>query len=172
MGEACGVGVGSAALEQQHRSRRHPLGSVLRGLMRERLDPGRAAAAVWLGITLGIVPIYGFQSVLALVLASLLKLNRPVTLAGTLISNPPLQPFLFLGALQVGHRATRGSWLPVSAAVAYATPLTDHVIALLIGSFILSIVIGGPAAAATYLFVARSASRQSGGSAAGDSPAA
>lgn len=137
--------------------------------MRERLDPGRAAAAVWLGITLGIMPIYGLQSVLALVLASLLKLNRPVTLAGTLISNPPLQPLLFIGALQVGHRATRGSWLPLSTAAVYAPPLTDHVIALLTGSVILSILIGGPAAAATYLFVTRSASRQSGDSSAGNS---
>lgn len=168
---ALGPGSSAGRGESPPRGPRRSWRAVLGGTFRERLDPGRAAAAVWLGITLGIVPIYGFQSVLALVLASLLKLNRPVTLAGTLISNPPLQPFLFLGALQVGHRATRGSWLPVSAAAVYATPLTDHVIALLIGSFILSIVIGGPAAAATYLYVARSTSRQSGGSAAGDNPA-
>ena len=35
---------------------------VTTALFTERLDPGRAAAAVFLGIFIGIVPIYGFQT--------------------------------------------------------------------------------------------------------------
>ena len=77
--------------------------------MTEQLEPGPAAAAVWLGIALGIIPIYGLQALVALALATLLGLNRPLTLAATFINNPLLQPLLVVGSLQLGHLATHGS---------------------------------------------------------------
>jgi hypothetical protein len=52
----------------------------LRRLLSRQLERP-AAAAVWLGIALGIIPIYGLQAVVALALATLLGLNRPLTLA-------------------------------------------------------------------------------------------
>ena len=61
-------------------------------LLTEQLDPGRAAAAVFLGIFIGIVPIYGLQTVAALGLAMLFRLNKPLTFASTFINNPLLQP--------------------------------------------------------------------------------
>ena len=73
----------------------------LRRLLSEQLEPGPAAAAVWLGIALGIIPIYGFQAIAALALATLFGLNRPLTLAATFINNPLLQPLLVVGSLQL-----------------------------------------------------------------------
>ncbi len=61
-------------------------------LLKERLDPGRAAAAVFLGIFIGIVPIYGLQTLAAVGVALLFRLNKPLTVAATFINNPLLQP--------------------------------------------------------------------------------
>ena len=128
---------------------------LLRRLLTEQLEPGPAAAAVWLGIALGIIPIYGLQSVVALSLATLLGLNRPLTFAATFINNPLLQPVLVVGSLQLGHLATRGSWISLSPAALRASPIGDHVLALLVGSLILSAIVGGAAALAVYVFLAR-----------------
>ena len=125
----------------------------LRLLLREQLEPGPAAAAVWLGIALGIIPIYGLQAVVALALATMLGLNRPLTLAATFINNPLLQPILVVGSLQLGHLATHGSWVSLSPSALLARPWGDHVLALFVGSLILSAIVGGAAAAAVYVFL-------------------
>jgi trans-aconitate methyltransferase/uncharacterized protein (DUF2062 family) len=127
----------------------------LRRLLTEQLEPGPAAAAVWLGIALGIIPIYGLQSIVALALATRFGLNRPLTLAATFINNPLLQPILVVGSLQLGHLATRGSWVSLSPAALLASPMSEHVLALMVGSLILSAIVGGAAASATYVLLAR-----------------
>ena len=122
--------------------------------MTEQLEPGPAAAAVWLGVAFGIIPIYGLQSVVALGLATLFGLNRPLTFAATFINNPLLQPLLLAGSLQLGHLATRGTWIPLSLAALAARPLSEHLVALLVGSLILSVILGGAAAATVYASLA------------------
>jgi len=123
-------------------------------LLHEQMDPGRAAAAVLMGITIGIVPIYGLQAVAALALATLFKLNRPLTFAATFINNPLLQPFLLAGSLQLGHRVTRGAWITLSMDVLRRTDVPTLIWSLGVGSILLSLVVGLPAAAATYVVVA------------------
>lgn len=127
----------------------------LRRLLSEQLEPGPAAAAVGLGIALGIIPIYGFQAIAALALATLFGLNRPLTLSATFINNPLLQPLLVVGSLQLGHLVTRGAWVSLSPSVLLAQPIREQVLALLVGSLILSVTVGGAAAAAVYVFLAR-----------------
>ena len=143
------------------RGSRQALRDVLRRLMSEQLEPGRAAAAVGVGVTLGIVPVYGVQSILAVALATLMGLNRPLTLAATFINNPLLQPLLIIGSLQLGHLATRGSFVPLSPMALSAFPLADHLQALVVGSVILSAMVGGAAAVATYCIVVRRAAEKS-----------
>lgn len=118
------------------------------------MEPGRAAAAVFVGLTLGIVPVYGLQSILALGIASLFRLNRALTFAATFINNPLLQPILLAGSLQLGHRVTQGAWLPLTIAALQQTGLAASIASLAIGSLLLSILIGIPAAGAAYLIVA------------------
>jgi uncharacterized protein (DUF2062 family) len=72
-------------------------------LLKESLDPGRAAAAVFLGIFVGILPIYGFQLLVAVSLAIFFKLNKPLTVAGTFVNNPLLQPVIICAAARFGH---------------------------------------------------------------------
>jgi uncharacterized protein (DUF2062 family)/trans-aconitate methyltransferase len=130
-------------------------GVGLRRLLSEQLEPGPAAAAVWLGVALGIIPIYGLQSIVALALATAFGLNRPLTFAATFINNPLLQPLLVIGSLQLGHLATRGSWVSLSPAALSVSPIGEHVLALVVGSLILAVIVGGAAALAVYVFLAR-----------------
>ena len=70
-------------------------------LLKESLDPGRAAAAVFLGIFVGILPIYGFQLLVAVSLAFFFRLNKPLTVASTFINNPLLQPLILFNVTHI-----------------------------------------------------------------------
>ncbi len=83
-------------------------------LLKERLDPGRAAAAVFLGIFIGIVPIYGFQTLAAVGLALLFRLNKPLTVASTFINNPLLQPLIVVSSVELGYFLRGGSFRPLN----------------------------------------------------------
>lgn len=58
--------------------------------------------AVMLGLFMGIVPVWGYQMVLAVILAHLMKLNKVVTLVFSNISIPPMIPFLLYGSYVTG----------------------------------------------------------------------
>lgn len=54
----------------------------------------KVAFAIGFGVFMGIVPIWGFQMLVAVFLAHLLKLNKILVLAASNISLPPLIPFI------------------------------------------------------------------------------
>ena len=62
----------------------------------------RITAAVMLGIFMGIVPIWGYQMIVAFAIAHLLKLNKILTLVASNISIPPMLPFLIYGSYYTG----------------------------------------------------------------------
>jgi len=132
----------------------------LRVLLSERLAPVEAAAAVSLGIALGIIPIYGVQSLTAVALASVLHLNRPLTLGATFINNPLLQPLLVLGSLELGHRALHGEWMAVSASGLSAGGLKGQLGAFVLGSVVLAAILAPACGGLTYLTVSWRARRR------------
>lgn len=62
----------------------------------------RLSASVGFGVFMGIVPIWGFQMAVAVVLAHLLRLNKIIVLASSNISIPPCIPFIIYGSLWSG----------------------------------------------------------------------
>ncbi|HVN75173.1 MAG TPA: DUF2062 domain-containing protein [Thermoanaerobaculaceae bacterium] len=68
--------------------------------------PERLAAAWALGIALGLSPLLGLHTVIALLLALALRLNKVDVLLGTLIVNPWTLPVYFPAAVFVGRRIT------------------------------------------------------------------
>lgn len=127
------------------------IGDRVQALLAERLAPGQTAAAVFVGVAIGIIPIYGAQSIAAIALATLFRLNRPLTLAATFIGNPFFQPFLVFGALKIGHRVVDGIWVQVSPSALMASSWQSHVWPFVLGSLVLAVLLAVPAAAATYL---------------------
>lgn len=125
-------------------------------LLNEGLDPYRAAAAVFLGIFIGIMPIYGFHALAAVGVALLFRLNKPLTVAGTIISNPLLQPLIIFSSVELGCLLRLGSFqhLSLSELATTGTHLTkEQFIIWLIGSVALGILLGGLGAAVTAVVV-------------------
>jgi uncharacterized protein (DUF2062 family) len=63
----------------------------------------RKSLGVAFGVFMGIVPIWGFQFVSALVFAHFLKLNKAIVGLAAQISIPPMIPFLLYGSLKTGQ---------------------------------------------------------------------
>jgi uncharacterized protein (DUF2062 family) len=114
-------------------------------VLQERLDPGRAAAAVFLGIFIGIVPIYGLQTLVALGVALLFRLNKPLTLASTFINNPLLQPAIVVSSVELGYFFRSGSFRPfhLFTRTGAHIQIKEDLLAWAIGSVALGILVGG-----------------------------
>lgn len=76
--------------------RKHMHGGFLHRVLGERLfdkklwkpDQSTVAAAMAIGVFIGLLPTYNFQFILAIVLAYLLKVNISAAVLGTLVTNP------------------------------------------------------------------------------------
>ena len=68
--------------------------------------PERLAAAWALGLALGLSPLMGLHTVLALLLAFAFRLNKVDVLLGTLVINPWTLPLYFPTAVVLGRRIT------------------------------------------------------------------
>ncbi|MEP7165552.1 MAG: DUF2062 domain-containing protein [Ferruginibacter sp.] len=60
------------------------------------------AASVAFGIFMGIIPIWGFQLVVAIFLAILFKLNKPLVIVAANISIPPMIPVIIFASYKAG----------------------------------------------------------------------
>jgi uncharacterized protein len=65
-------------------------------------SPRRTALALAVGVFISFTPFWGFQTILALLLATVFRLNRPVTLTGTWLNLPWFAPFVYAGAVKLG----------------------------------------------------------------------
>jgi uncharacterized protein (DUF2062 family)/SAM-dependent methyltransferase len=122
-------------------------------LLKERLDPGRAAAAVFLGIFIGIVPIYGFQLIVAVALAILFKLNKPLVVASTFINNPFLQPMIIIASVEIGFFLRHGHFQPFKLSALTGVHMKEELLFWVIGSVVLGIIAGGAGAVMTAVVV-------------------
>jgi uncharacterized protein (DUF2062 family) len=64
--------------------------------------PWRTALALAVGVFISFTPFWGVQTILALVVATVFRLNRAVTLTGTWLNLPWFAPFIYAGALKLG----------------------------------------------------------------------
>lgn len=76
---------------------------ILLDLMGRQESPERVAAAVALGVGIGLSPFIGFHFIMAIVLASILRLSRLDTVLGSLVGNPWTLPPFFAVGYRVGR---------------------------------------------------------------------
>jgi len=62
----------------------------------------KLATSIGFGVFMGIVPIWGYQMIVALALAFLLKLHKPFVIVAANISIPPMIPFIIFGSMATG----------------------------------------------------------------------
>jgi len=129
-----------------------PLRQFAATLLTEHLDPRHAAAAVFWGVFIANIPIYGFQTLAILGLAALLRLNKPLAVAATFVNNPLLQPFLVVSAFELGHFLLTGRFVRFTY-TGHLSDLKAQLGAWLIGSFSMGLLLGAVGAVATFLLL-------------------
>ena len=82
-------------------------GENIRHFLRENITNSRESNrkitfAIMLGLFMGIFPVWGYQMILAVIVAHFLKLNKVITLVFSNISIPPMIPFLLYGSYVMG----------------------------------------------------------------------
>lgn len=64
--------------------------------------PWRIALALAVGVFISCTPTFGIQTLLAIAVAAIFRLNRAATVMGAWMNLPWLSPFVYAGALKVG----------------------------------------------------------------------
>ncbi|WP_372367080.1 DUF2062 domain-containing protein [Candidatus Uabimicrobium sp. HlEnr_7] len=72
------------------------------------------AASTGLGFFMGIIPLWGFQMIIAVGAAHVFKLNKPVVLLFSNISIPPMIPFILFFSIQTGSIILDQKWLAIT----------------------------------------------------------
>jgi uncharacterized protein (DUF2062 family) len=65
-------------------------------------SPWRTALGLSSGVFISFTPFWGFQTLLALLVATVFRLNRGVTVLGTWLNLPWFAPFVYAGAVKLG----------------------------------------------------------------------
>jgi len=110
--------------------------------------------SVAFGVFMGIVPIWGFQLAVAIFLAILFKLNKPLVIIAANISIPPMIPLIIFGSYKMGTY-----WMGANAMqIDFSSTITLQSIKLnlvqyIYGSITLAIVAGIAFGLLTYIFL-------------------
>jgi glycosyltransferase involved in cell wall biosynthesis len=117
-------------------------------------SPQLKAMSVAFGIFMGIVPIWGFQLAVAIFLAILFKLNKPIVIIAANISIPPMIPLIIflsykMGAFWMGDQAMQ---IDFSNAITLAS-IKHNLIQYIYGSITLAIVAAIVSGLLTFAFL-------------------
>lgn len=120
-------------------------------LLHEHNDPPRLALAVFWGVFMGTVPLYGLQTGICIVTSRLFKLNTVAVVGAAQISNPLFAPFLIAGGIALGDFVRFGElrWPDLSEAEDFIAGLwilgghlPDTFVSCFVGDTILGVVLG------------------------------
>jgi uncharacterized protein (DUF2062 family) len=140
---------------------RQPMPDTLMGKLRYFWDhylwipsepAGHRAEAIGVGVFCGIFPVWGWQTLMALLLARRFQLNRVLVVAAANISAPPMIPAIVYAALVLGHFVLTRHWvwtLPLSGLSLAAAQI--YLKEFLLGSCLLSVLAGALAGILSYL---------------------
>ncbi len=121
-----------------------------------QLTPARAAFSVALGAFIGVQPTPGLHIFLVLALCLPLRLDAAVAYLAANISIPPIAPFLWFGAIQLGARTLHGHFVPLTleSARALARHPGTSLAELAVGSIMLGAIVAVTMALIAYVIVA------------------
>jgi uncharacterized protein (DUF2062 family) len=107
----------------------------------------RKSTGVAFGVFMGIIPIWGYQFVSALVLAHFLKLNKAIVGLAAQISVPPMIPFLIFASLKTGQFVLGNDMESifnedVNTVSEIWEAMKLHLVEYLVGSVVFAIVLG------------------------------
>jgi uncharacterized protein (DUF2062 family) len=114
----------------------------------------KLATSIGFGVFMGIVPIWGYQMVVALALAYLFKLHKPFVILAANISIPPMIPFIIFGSIVMG-RIVLGH--PLSefsfSQIVGLESISNHLFQYIVGSLVLATLLGLLSGGFSYLLL-------------------
>jgi len=114
----------------------------------------KLSMSVSTGILIGILPIWGFQTILALFLSLTLKLNKAVILTTFNISTPPLTPVVILASYFTGGLITGNNTDPGFDSSNTDISFTQiNIYRYITGSIILAVLLSVLSGIATFLLL-------------------
>ncbi|MGZ9265434.1 MAG: DUF2062 domain-containing protein, partial [Candidatus Deferrimicrobiaceae bacterium] len=125
----------------------HPV-RFFRRLSREHSGAGELAAAVWVGIFLGALPIIPFGIATIVYVSHRLHLNKLVSVAA---SNVCVAPFVPLACVEVGHFIRRGRFLFAFDRNVLLDEIHLRLWEWLLGALVIGPILGAAAALLTFL---------------------
>jgi hypothetical protein len=108
--------------------------------------------SIGFGAFMGIIPIWGFQMIVAVLFAYLFKLNKVIVLITSNISIPPLIPFILFGSYLSGHLLIGGEELSFSNTINLDS-IQSVMKQYLIGSFVFAIILGAIFFSISYILM-------------------
>ncbi len=108
--------------------------------LKKGLAPSEIAFAIALGNFVGILPLVGLHTLVAIGLAHLLRLNIMIVFLGTQISNPISFPFILFISAQIGSLLLSGSLLNIQFTTDLAI-LKTYIMPTIIGGVILGLAV-------------------------------
>ena len=114
----------------------------------------KLAASIGFGVFMGIVPIWGYQMIVALALAYVFKLHKPFVIVAANISIPPMIPFIIfgsiaMGSLVLGHPLSEFSFAQIDG----LDSITNNLYQYMVGSMVLATVLGFLSGSFTYVLL-------------------
>ncbi len=112
------------------------------------------AISVAVGIFMGIAPLWGFQLAIAIFLAVVLKLNKPLVIVAANISIPPMIPIIIFGSYKMG-----ALWMgPDAMQIALSNSITlssikQNLLQYMLGSITLAVIAACIFGILTFIFL-------------------
>jgi uncharacterized protein (DUF2062 family) len=114
---------------------------TIKSYLRKGLSPSGIAFGIALGNFVGILPLPGLHTVVAIGLAYLLRLNIVIVFLGTQISNPFSFPFILFISAQIGNLMLSGSLLDLKFTTDLSV-LKTYIMPTVIGSIVFGLAVG------------------------------
>jgi len=111
-------------------------------LRTEHRSPGKVGFAVGVGVFVGCSPLWGIHFPIAVLLATLFRLNRGIVYAAAYANNIFTAIPVLFAEVQVGHRILHGVWLPATLADVKTLGGLGVAADLMTGSIVLGLALG------------------------------
>lgn len=100
----------------------------------------KKSLSISLGTFIGLSPFWGFQTFLAIFLASIFKLNKVISFTFSNVSIPPFIPFIIYGSLKVGGFLLNKKFSLNFSEIDSNFNIKTHLLQYIVGSFTLAII--------------------------------
>lgn len=114
----------------------------------------RLSIAVGLGVFTGVIPIWGFQTILSIILSFIFRLNKIIMITVSNFSQPPITPFIVLGSFLLGGiiMNTEQAMFINTSKLEYEL-IENYLLQYVLGSIVLAILLAFLSGITTYYFL-------------------